>query len=89
MAKAARDAVLAYPLPASPQAETMPPIQVGDVVMIAAPGSSRDPFQRIASEERHAAYLSGEGADDVLAIYRDPLWRRPASPQAETTKGDE
>lgn len=67
----------------APQAETMPPIQVGDVVTIATPAFTRDPFPRIVSEERHAAYLNGEGADDVRAIYRDPLWRRPASPQAK------
>lgn len=77
----------------APQAETMPPIQVGDVVTIATPAwrfvgqelarFTLDPFPRIVSEERHAAYLNGEGADDVRAIYRDPLWRRPASPQAK------
>lgn len=70
--------------PASPA--PMPTIQVGDVVVLNSPSSTRDPFPRMTSEERHAAYLNGEGAPDVVAIYRDPLWRRPAP---MPTKGDE
>lgn len=71
---AVKAAIAASPAP-------MPTIQVGDVVV-----STRDPFPRMTSEERHAAYLNGEGAPDVVAIYRDPLWRRPAP---MPTKGDE
>lgn len=57
----------ALALPASPQAETMPTIQVGDVVRVA------DSVAVIGSA--NAASFWGRQVLD--AIYRDPLWRRP------------
>lgn len=71
--KSARDAVLAYHLPASPHAETKPTIRVGDVVRVA------DSVAVIGS----ANAASFWGRQVIDAIYRDPLWRRPASPQAK------
>ena len=71
----AREVLAACPLPASPQAETMPAIQVGDVVRVA------DSVAVIGST--NAASFWGRQVLD--AIYRDPLWRRPASPQAKDT----
>ena len=75
--------MLAYPLPASPQAETMPTIQVGDVVIT---DSTILHHRAMVITNKLPHRLSRGTTERVRAIYRDPLWRRP--PQAETTKGD-
>lgn len=48
--------------------DTLPPVAVGDIVLI-APSASRDAFPRLISEERHAVYMNSEdGRADFLAI---------------------
>lgn len=60
-------ALASAPPAAPPEAETMPTIQVGDVVRVA------DSVAVIGSA--NAASFWGRQVLD--AIYRDPLWRRP------------
>lgn len=61
---------------ASPQAETMPTIQVGDVVVWRSGNSA-------TVDAEFAGILGRQRDTDIIAIYRDPLWRRPAPPQAK------
>lgn len=75
--------------PASPA--PLPPVEVGDVVLLESGGVE---YVRTKHAEDYWTGADAEGFPDVaerrkariLAIYRDPLWRRPAP---MPTTGDE
>lgn len=58
------------------QADVMPLIQVGDVVEV-------DGCDIARAETVIEAMLLNDNSELVVAIYRDPLWRRPSSSKAK------